>query len=105
MRRLTSLLFPLVLLVLLAGGCAAPVAVERAPQAAAQSANLVDEYLIGVDDVVEVTVWRNEDLNASVPVRPDGKISVPLIGDVEAGGKTPEQVAEIIKERLSVYIK
>src|SRR2546426_12834664 len=53
----------------------------------------VEEYRIGVDDRVQVTVWRNPELSVTVPVRPDGKISVPLIGDVEAGGRTPTEVA------------
>lgn len=63
------------------------------------------DYQIGVDDRVQVTVWHNPDLSVTVPVRPDGKISVPLIGDVEAGGKTPPQVAAIIKSKLSAYIR
>jgi polysaccharide export outer membrane protein len=63
------------------------------------------DYRIGVDDILQVTVWRNPDLSVSVPVRPDGKISVPLIGEVQAGGNTPTQVAAIIKEKLSGYIR
>lgn len=62
-------------------------------------------YLIGVDDQVEVRVWKNPELSVSVPVRPDGMISVPLIGDIQAGGKTPTEVASDIKERLEVYIR
>jgi len=54
---------------------------------------------------VQVTVWRNPELSVTAPVRPDGKISVPIIGDVEAGGRTPSEVAEIIKSRLSAYIR
>lgn len=64
-----------------------------------------DAYLIGVDDVLQVNVWRNEELSMSMPVRPDGKISMPLIGDVQAGGRTPEQVAADIRERLAVFIR
>ncbi len=89
----------------LLAGCAAPSATNRLPTDQNESAVLVDEYLIGVDDVVQISVWRNPDLDASVPVRPDGKISVPLIGDVQASGRTPEQVSESIKQELSVYIK
>ncbi len=69
------------------------------------SANLVNEYRIGVDDVVQVNVWRNEDLSATVPVRPDGKISVPLVGDVNVAGRTPAEVSQDISERLKVYVK
>jgi len=65
----------------------------------------VEEYRIGADDRVQVTVWRNPELSVIAPVRPDGKISVPLIGDVEAGGRTPGEVAETIKKQLSTYIR
>ena len=63
------------------------------------------DYRIGVDDRVQVTVWRNPELSVTAPVRPDGKISVPIIGDVEAGGRTPTEVAESIKKQLSAYIR
>lgn len=62
-------------------------------------------FRIGPEDTIRVSVWRNPELNVTAPVRPDGKISVPLIGDVQAGGLTPEQVAEIIKKKLSMYIR
>jgi polysaccharide export outer membrane protein len=63
------------------------------------------DYRIGVDDRVQVAVWRNPELSVTAPVRPDGKISVPIIGDVEAGGRTPSEVAESIKKQLSAYIR
>jgi len=66
---------------------------------------IVGDYRIGVDDRVQVSVWRNPELTVTAPVRPDGKISVPIIGDVEAGGRTPSEVAEIIKNRLATYIR
>lgn len=62
-------------------------------------------YTIGVDDQVSISVWGNPDLSLEMPVRPDGKISMPLIGDVQAGGLTPEVVAADIKRKLSRYIK
>lgn len=62
-------------------------------------------YRIGVDDVVNVSVWRNPDLSVSVPVRPDNMISVPLVGDVRAGGLTPEALAHDIRESLSEFIR
>lgn len=65
----------------------------------------VDEYRIGVDDVVSVSVWQNPELSVTVPVRPDGRISMPLLGDVQAGGLTPQQVAANIKRALSQYIR
>ena len=63
------------------------------------------EYHIGVDDQVQVNVWRNPELSVSMPVRPDGMISLPLIGDVQAGGRTPLDVAAEIRERLSAYVR
>lgn len=65
----------------------------------------VDAYRIGVDDVIRVAVWQNPDLNVTVPVRPDGRISVPLVGDVEAGGKTPEEVSAEIKIALGQFVR
>lgn len=69
------------------------------------AAQAVTTYRIGVDDQLQITVWQNPDLSVSVPVRPDGKITVPLIGDVIAGGKTPEEVAATIKEKLASYVR
>lgn len=62
-------------------------------------------YRLGVDDQVQVAVWRNPDLSVTVPVRPDGKISVPLIGDVQAAGRTPMEVAANIKSKLGYFIR
>lgn len=62
-------------------------------------------YQIGVDDLIEVAVWRNPDLSVTLPVRPDGMISVPLVGDVRAGGKTPGAVATNIQEALEQYVR
>lgn len=66
---------------------------------------LVPEYRIGVDDTVRVTVWRNQDLGVTVPVRPDGMISVPLIGDVRAGGLSANQVSKNIEKQLGTFIR
>ncbi|MFC5490318.1 XrtA/PEP-CTERM system exopolysaccharide export protein [Dokdonella soli] len=68
-------------------------------------AQAVKDYHIGVDDSIRVAVWQNPDLNVTVPVRPDGKISVPLVGDVEAGGRTPADVAAEIKTRLANFVR
>jgi polysaccharide export outer membrane protein len=63
------------------------------------------EYLIGPEDVVEVMVWKNPDLSREVTVRPDGKISLPLIGDVQAAGVTVPQLTEQIAEKLQGFYK
>jgi len=83
--------------------------VPRVPESAVDTAqpfaSFEGNYRIGVDDRVQIVVWRNPELSVTAPVRPDGKISVPIIGDVEAGGRTPSEVSEIIKKRLSEYIR
>ncbi|MBS0558350.1 MAG: polysaccharide biosynthesis/export family protein [Proteobacteria bacterium] len=90
--------------ILLLAACAAPAGSLQAPKPN-PDAQAVTAYHIGVDDQVQVTVWHNPDLSVSVPVRPDGKITVPLIGDVEAGGRTPEQVAAEIQDKLKAYVR
>lgn len=66
---------------------------------------LVDSYQIGVDDQVKVNVWGKPELSVDIPVRPDGKITIPLIGDVIAAGKEPEKVAADIQSKLAVYVR
>lgn len=61
------------------------------------------EYLIGPEDILEISVWKNAELSKVVVVRPDGKISLPLIGDVLAAGYTPEQLRNAIVEKLKEY--
>ncbi len=63
------------------------------------------DYLIGPGDTLEVFVWRNAELTATVPVRPDGKISTPLVEDMVAVGKTPSQLARDIENVLAEYVK
>jgi len=63
------------------------------------------QYQIGPGDSMQIFVWRNEDLTTEVAVRPDGRITVPLIEDLEAAGKTPAELAKDIEEELSQYIQ
>lgn len=65
----------------------------------------VEEYTIGVSDEISISVWKYPDISVELPVRPDGKISVPLIGDVLAAGSSPEQLAEKISSDLKTYIR
>jgi polysaccharide export outer membrane protein len=64
-----------------------------------------DDYLIGSEDTIEVLVWKNADLSRVVSVRPDGKISLPLIGDVQAAGMTVVQLNTEITEKLKKYYR
>lgn len=80
------------------GGSGSPALEENRKSLAASEA-----YLLGSEDVLEVLVWRDEGLSRTVSIRPDGKISLPLIGDVPAAGFTPVQVRDLIIERLREY--
>jgi len=75
------------------------------PPPAPQSATASAEYLIGPGDTLQVFVWRNPELSVSVPVRPDGRISTPLVEDMTAVGKTPTQLARDIEKVLSEYVR
>ena len=103
MKQFVQLSILAVLLLLTACASTGPSG-DGAPRVNPQ-AQAVSVYRIGVDDIVEVSVWHNPDLNAKVPVRPDGMISIPLIGDVTAGGKTPEEVSTEIAEKLKAYVR
>ena len=63
------------------------------------------EYIIGAEDVLEITVWRNVDLSKVAQVRPDGRISMPIIRDIIAVGKTPSQLAEEMTNKLKEYVQ
>jgi polysaccharide export outer membrane protein len=66
---------------------------------------VVDQYVIGPDDVLVVQFWREKDLSAEVTVRPDGKVSLPLLSDVRAAGLTPEQLRDTLNEAARKYIE
>ncbi len=63
------------------------------------------QYLIGPGDNVNIFVWRNPEVSTSAPVRPDGKITTPLVEDLQASGKTPTELARDVEKILSTYIK
>ncbi|MGV8834786.1 XrtA/PEP-CTERM system exopolysaccharide export protein [Cellvibrio sp.] len=73
------------------------------PEAA--DAAVLAEYRIGVGDALSVNVWRNPEMSLNVPVRPDGKISMPLIGDIMAADMTTEQLSQNITKSLTTYIR
>ena len=62
------------------------------------------EYIIGVTDRVSIAVWKNPELSVTVPVRSDGKISIPLLDDVQAEGLTPQELKEVVSQELSDYV-
>jgi len=86
-------------------GCAS-VNYYTPPDAAAGASQVSDiNYKIGAGDELEIYVWRNPEVSSSLPVRPDGKVSTPLVEDLVAEGKTPTQLARDIERELAVYIK
>ena len=85
----------------------AEAATATAPAAAspAPGATTGPEYVIGPGDTIQVFVWRSPELSVTAPVRPDGKISTPLVEDAVAVGKTPSQLAREMEKVLSAYIR
>jgi polysaccharide export outer membrane protein len=93
--------------VVLAGSAAAQAASATAPvREAAMSADKPhdDSFVIGNDDVLAINVWKEPDISRSIPVRSDGKISLPLVGEVQAAGLTPLKLEKDIAEKLKSYI-
>lgn len=91
--------FAIVFPVLLIGGC------KSYPSLSPDDKHLAHDYLIGPGDNVDIIVWRNPEVSMAVPVRPDGKITTPLVEDLPASGKTSTQLARDIEEALSKYIQ
>lgn len=77
---------------------------SKSAAAAAQAPENDSEYKIGPQDVLRIDVWKEPEISRTVPVRPDGKISLPLINDVQAAGLTPTQLTANITEGLKKYI-
>lgn len=100
MKNLFSLIQVAITLVFLTACSSVPV--EAPPLA---DTGVAAEYRIGVGDSIEVNVWRNPELSRSVQVRPDGKISMPLVGDIAAADLTTGQLSQSITTILSSYVK
>jgi len=88
-----------------AGGSAGSASTNPTqPDASPRSSRTGDTFIIGDDDVLSINVWKEDALTKQVPVRSDGKISLPLIGDIQAAGRTPPQLEQDIAEKLTNYI-
>jgi polysaccharide export outer membrane protein len=68
------------------------------------ASNVAPDYVIGADDTLHISVWKEPDLTETLPVRPDGKISMPLLNDITAAGLTPLQLRDTLTERLKKYV-
>jgi polysaccharide biosynthesis/export protein len=93
----TSARWWVVLGLLLLSGCA--------HRATARVDNSDQPYRIGREDILDVAVWRDADLSRTLPVRPDGFISLPMVGEVRAEGRTPNELAEELREALKPYVQ
>lgn len=89
----------------------APAPAQQAPSTESSAADIRTAtkphdaaYLIGSSDVLAITVWKEPEISKSVPVRPDGKISLPLVGELQAAGRTPLQLEQDIAAKLKTYI-
>ena len=82
----------------------ADTAQNTAAAAPNTGAAIPSDYVIGADDVLKISVWKEPDLSETLPVRPDGKISMPLLNDVPAAGLTPLQLKDSITEKLKKFI-
>ena len=99
----------LLALVLLVSACAgvagaqAPASVAKTPTVESDGSN-VEEYRIGPEDVLLISVWKNDLLSRTVSVRPDGMISLPLLNEVQAAGLTPPELRDSLIQRLTEYM-
>jgi polysaccharide biosynthesis/export protein len=85
------------------GGSELKEAAARTPSAAPH-VNVADSFVVGPDDILAINVWNETEITRSVTVRPDGKISVALIGELQASGKTPQQLEREITSKLSSFV-
>ena len=102
-KSYSVLLVSVILLISACGGSGGRLPASQLPPEQAELQ--APEYRLGEGDLIAVNVWKNPDLSVEVPVRPDGFISVPLVGDVLAGGRTPSQIAEDTEARLAQFVR
>jgi polysaccharide export outer membrane protein len=87
--------------ILASGACSTYPEAPNVPLSAAERPS----YVIGPNDQLSIFVWRNPELSMAIPVRPDGRISMPLVSDMAAAGKTPIQLAKEVEKALGEYIQ
>lgn len=84
-------------------GCASTSGVL--PPAPAQASSDAYSYIVGPGDTLNISVWRNPELSSTVPVRPDGKVSTPLVDELVAQGKTPTEIARDVEKALAKLVR
>jgi polysaccharide biosynthesis/export protein len=82
----------------------APAGAQAPPAGAVNRTEAPDAYRIGPEDVLQISVWKNDAMSRAVPVRPDGKISLPLLNDVQAAGLTALELREFLTKELAGYM-
>ena len=92
-------------LVITLAGCATDPNLTNTSQLQTGPSVLVESYQMAVGDQLQVNVWKNAELSVAAPIRPDGRISLPLVGDVLAAGKTPDELAKEIEKKLRAYVR
>lgn len=91
MNKLSALAYLFLLTAAILAGMADPVC--------------ADDFVLGPEDIIQISVWGNPDLGVTVPIRPDGKISIPLGGDMQAAGRTASDLRNVLTQELRKYIK
>jgi polysaccharide export outer membrane protein len=107
MNKILTTIFMLVLIAGLAACASTKPNLPPEPTSGQNSGPsvLVKSYKMAVGDQIQINVWKNPELSLAEPIRPDGKISIPLVGDVMAAGLTPEELAAKIETKLTNYVK
>ena len=104
-RVLKRVVLPMLILAFVVGS-GIPFPQSAIAESAKPSATLeTGGYLIGAEDILDISVWKNEDLSRVVSVRPDGMISLPLLGDIKAAGLVPDELRKVIVEKLNKFQK
>jgi polysaccharide export outer membrane protein len=104
-RALAVLLLVSLLSMTFLAACGAPEIVYDPANYRKENNPSKHEYIIGVSDTLQVNVWRNPEVSSAATVRPDGTITLPLLGDVKVEGRTPTEVKNEVTKRLSAYVK
>jgi polysaccharide export outer membrane protein len=100
----TLLLFFAVVAAAITGGCT-PSSTSSSFNYAAEVDPRGQEFVIGVSDALTIHVWKNPEMSTNTHVRPDGTITLPLVGDIQAVGMTPQQLKQVISKKLAQYVR
>ena len=103
--KIYSRIYLTAIMVITLAGCATDPNLPNTSQLQTGPSVLVESYQMAVGDQLQVNVWKNEELSVAAPIRPDGRISLPLVGDVMAAGKTPDALAKEIEKKLRAYVR